>query len=61
LAQLAELKAFAAGLPVRLFSDQKSQFGSILEDLGMEIVVIFSGNLEYFKTIEYILWAFGNF
>jgi hypothetical protein len=27
----------------------------------MENVVIYSGHLEYFTTIEYILWAFDNF
>jgi hypothetical protein len=48
-------------LPDGLFSDQKSLFGNILEDLGMEYVVLFSGHLEYFKTIGHILWAFGNF
>jgi hypothetical protein len=49
------------GLPDGFFSDQNSQFGDILEDLGMENVVIFSGHLEYFTTIVYILCAFGNF
>jgi hypothetical protein len=35
-----------AGLPDGFFSDQKkSQFGYILEDLGMEIVVINSNHL----------------
>jgi hypothetical protein len=48
-------------LPDGFFSDQKSQFGYVLEDLGMEHVVIYSVHLEYFRTIEYILWAFGNF
>jgi hypothetical protein len=43
------------------FSDQKSQFGYILEDLGMENVVLYSGHLKFFTTIWYILWAFGNF
>jgi hypothetical protein len=51
----------APGLPDGFFSDQKSQFGYILEDLGMENVVIYSGHLEYFTTIGHILWAFGNF
>jgi hypothetical protein len=27
----------------------------------MENCVIYSGHLEYFATIGYILWAFGNF
>jgi hypothetical protein len=48
-------------LPDGFFSDQKSQFGHILEDLRMENVVVYSGNLEYFTTLGYILWAFGNF
>jgi hypothetical protein len=37
------------GLPDGFFSDQKSQFGYILEDLSMENVVINSGRLEYFR------------
>jgi hypothetical protein len=48
-------------LPDGFFSDQKSQFGHILEDLGMENVVINSGHLDYFATIGYILWEFDNF
>jgi hypothetical protein len=43
------------------FSDQKSKFGYILEDLGMENVGIFSVHLEYFTTIGYILWSLVNF
>jgi hypothetical protein len=50
-----------AGLPDGFFSDQKSQFGCILENPGMENVVIYSGHLENFTTIGYILRAFGNF
>jgi hypothetical protein len=42
------------GLPDGFFSDQKYQFGKILEDLGMENVVIYSGHSEYFMTIGYI-------
>jgi hypothetical protein len=48
-------------LPDDFFSDQKSQFGYILEDLGMENVVIYSAHLEYFMIIRYILWNLGNF
>jgi hypothetical protein len=48
-------------LPDGFFSDQKSQFGYILEDLGMENVALCSGRFEYFTTIEYILSAFNNF
>jgi hypothetical protein len=53
--------AAVAGLPDVFFSNQKSQFGYILEDLGMENVVIYSGHLEYCTTTGCILWAFGNF
>jgi hypothetical protein len=49
------------GLPDGFFSDQKSRFGYILEDLAMENVDIYSGRLEYFLTIGYILWAFDSF
>jgi hypothetical protein len=49
-----------SGLPDGFFLDQKSKFGNILEDIVMDIVVIFSGHLEYFTTIGYMLWAFGN-
>jgi hypothetical protein len=43
-----------AGLPDGLFSNQKSQFGEILEDLRMESAGIFFGHLEYFTVIWYI-------
>jgi hypothetical protein len=49
-----------AGLPDGFFSDQKSQFVyymGILEDLGMEHFATYSGHLEYFTKIGYILWA----
>jgi hypothetical protein len=49
------------GLPDGFFSDQKYQLGYILEDLGIENIVVYSGPLEYFTTIGYILWAFDNF
>jgi hypothetical protein len=51
-------------LPDGLFSNQKSQFGYILE--GLEIG-IFYGHLEYdthlvyLKDILYIFWSFGTF
>jgi hypothetical protein len=49
-----------AGLPDGLFSNQKSQFGQILEGLGMENVVIFYDHLEYFMAIWHnICWQFG--
>jgi hypothetical protein len=35
-----------AGLPDGIFPNQKSQFGKILEGLGMEKVDIFYGHLE---------------
>jgi hypothetical protein len=50
-----------AGLPDGFFSDQKSQFGYILEGLRKDNVVIYSGHLEYFTTIGYILWSFDIF
>jgi hypothetical protein len=50
----------AAGLPDGLFSNQKSQFGKILEGLRMENAGKLYCNLEYFTVICYILWPFGN-
>jgi hypothetical protein len=49
------------GLPDGFFSNQKYQFWYILEGLGMDIVGIFYGHLEYFTAIGYILWPFGIF
>jgi hypothetical protein len=49
-----------AGLPDGLFSNQKSQFWSNLEGLGMEKVVIFFDHLEDFMAIWYKLWSFGK-
>jgi hypothetical protein len=40
-------------LPDGSFSNQKSQFGEILDGLGMEKVGIFFGHLIHF-------WPFGN-
>jgi hypothetical protein len=40
-----------AGLPGGLSSNQKYQFGYILEGLGMENVGIFYDHLEYFTDI----------
>jgi hypothetical protein len=48
-------------LPDGFFLDQKSQFGYILDDLGIENVDIYSGHLEYFTSFGYILRAFDNF
>jgi hypothetical protein len=39
------------GLPDGLFSNQKSQFGQILEGLKWENADILYGHLEYFKDI----------
>jgi hypothetical protein len=44
---------YQPGLPDGLFSNQKSQFGQILEVLGMENVGIFNDHLEYFTSIWY--------
>jgi hypothetical protein len=46
-------------LPDGLFSNQKYQFGYILEDLGMENVGLFYDHLEYFTAIWYISLQFG--
>jgi hypothetical protein len=43
------------------FQTKNPNSGYILEDRGMENVVIYSGHFEYFTTIAYILGAFGNF
>jgi hypothetical protein len=42
-------------LPDGIFSNQKSQFGKILEGFGMEKVGILNGYLEYITAILYIL------
>jgi hypothetical protein len=44
-----------SGLPDGFFSNQKFQFGKILERLGWENVDIFHGHLEYFTNIWDIL------
>jgi hypothetical protein len=43
------------GLPDGFFSNQKSQFGKILEGLRWENVNIFYGHLEYFTNFWDIL------
>jgi hypothetical protein len=48
-------------LPDGLFSNQKSQFGYILEDLAKENVGIFYDHLVYFTAIVNNLWPFGTF
>jgi hypothetical protein len=58
-----------SGLPDGLFSNQKSQFGKILEDLRLENVDVFYGHLKYFIDIRditymaiwYILCLLGTF
>jgi hypothetical protein len=40
-------------------SNQKSQFGSILEALAVEDVGTFYGHLVHFTFIRYSLWPFG--
>jgi hypothetical protein len=44
-----------------LFSNQKSQFGKVLEGLAMENLGIFFDHLVYFTAIGNILWPFGIF
>jgi hypothetical protein len=46
-------------LPDGIFSNRKSQFGKILEGLGIEKVGTFYGRLEYITAIWYISWQFG--
>jgi hypothetical protein len=54
-------------LPDGLFSNQKSQFGKILECLRWENIDSFYGHLEYLQTlgylmtIWYIMCSFGTF
>jgi hypothetical protein len=47
------------GLPDGLFSYKTSQFGYIMEDLGMGNVGIVYDKLKYFTAVWYILWPFG--
>jgi hypothetical protein len=54
------ISGYQAGLPDGLFSNQKSQFGYILEGLGIENVIIFCDHLDYFMAIRYNLWQFGT-
>jgi hypothetical protein len=55
------------GLPDAFFSDQKSQFGYILEDLGIENVEIYSGHWKILRSLGtvlgqlIILWSIGIF
>jgi hypothetical protein len=48
-----------AGLPDGIFSNQKSQFGKILEGLAMELVGLFDSHLVYSSAIWCMLWSFG--
>jgi hypothetical protein len=56
---IIDLKLYHPGLPDGLFSNQNSQFGYILEGLGMGNVFILNDHLEYFMAIWYNLWQFG--
>jgi hypothetical protein len=47
------------GLPDGMFSNQKSQFGKILEGLAMEDDGLFYGHLVHFTVVCYILLTFG--
>jgi hypothetical protein len=49
-----------AVLPDGIFSNQKFQFGKILERLAMEDVD-FCGHFVSFKAKWFILWSFGKF
>jgi hypothetical protein len=40
-----------------MFSKQKSEFGKILEGLGIEKIGIFYGHLEFIIAIWYIIMA----
>jgi hypothetical protein len=51
--RLAEIGSSA--LPDGIFSNQKSQFGKILDGFAMEGVGLFYGHLVYFTAIGYIL------
>jgi hypothetical protein len=52
-------KGFEPGLPDDWFSNQKSQFGNILEGLAMENLCIFIDFLVYFVVIWNIFPRFG--
>jgi hypothetical protein len=53
-------KVNRAGLPDGLFSNQKSQFGQILDGLRMKNVRIFYEHSEQFTAVWYILRSFGT-
>jgi hypothetical protein len=57
---MAKFPVSTAGLPDGIFAYQKSNFGNILEGLGMDNVGIFYCHLVYFIAIWYIL-PFGIF
>jgi hypothetical protein len=48
-------------MPDGIFSNQKFQFGKILEGLVLADIRTFYGHLVYFVAIWYILWPFGIF
>jgi hypothetical protein len=51
----ADALCVESGLPDGFFSNQKSQFGQILEGHRLEIVDIFYGHFEYFTDIWDVL------
>jgi hypothetical protein len=53
--------ALSPGLPEGIFSNQKSQFGQILECLAMKEAGKFYGHLVYFTAISYTLCPFRIF
>jgi hypothetical protein len=55
------VKTSPSGLPDGFFSNQKSQFGYILEGLSLKNVDIFYGHLKYFTDIWDVLWPIGTF
>jgi hypothetical protein len=58
---MRSLSHHRAGLPDGLFSNQKSQFGEILEGLAIGNLGLFYDRLVYLKAIGNILWPFGIF
>jgi hypothetical protein len=54
-------RTFVPGLPDGLFSNQKSQFGKILEDLARKNIGIFYDHWVNFAATGSILWPFFIF
>jgi hypothetical protein len=53
----SKITARKQGCQLVYISDQKSQFGYVFEGI---VVGIFSGHMEYFTVVSYILWSFGK-